>query len=52
MGWGVGVGVGGKQEKASLQSLGPITALPLTSFVTLGKPLSLPGPQFPICKTH
>ena len=52
MGWTWGWGTGGKQGKASPQSLGSLSALPLTSYVTLAKSLPLPGSQFSICKMY
>lgn len=48
MGWEAG----GKQKKASPQSLGSLSALPLTSYVTLDKSLPLSRPQFPICERY
>lgn len=44
--------VGDKQGKASPQSLGSLSALPLTSYVTLGESLQFSGPQIPICKMY
>lgn len=52
MGWTWGWVTGGKQGKASPQSLGSLSALPLTSYVTLAKSLPLPGSQFFICEVY